>query len=62
LRKRVLYGSGAEYRVVGLFDHRRVRKFFRVHVVGAHAGQKHKWYALCLKQSCDIEAVTFHTA
>ena len=56
----MLHGMQERYRIVRLFDDRRVWKIFRVHVVGTHTCQKYKWDALCIKQSCNIEAVPLH--
>ncbi|MGA8390038.1 MAG: hypothetical protein WB769_19180 [Pseudolabrys sp.] len=53
----VLHGAQQTSRVVGLFNDRRVRKYFRVYVVNAHAGQKYKRRALRLKQGRNVEAV-----
>ena len=61
LFKCMLHGTQQRCRIVRLFDNRRVWKFFRVYVVGAHACQKYKWYALCMEQSSNIEAVPLHT-
>ena len=61
LFKCMLHGTQQRCRIVRLFDNRRVWKFFRVYVVGAHTCQKYKWYALCMEQSSNIEAVPLHT-
>jgi hypothetical protein len=45
----VLHGAQQTGCVVRL-NERRVRKYFRVYVVNAHAGQKYKRRALGLKQ------------